>query len=67
MSAEMHLFLIMNLVLLEKTDLSSERYGMVMYDVVATVLFVIFVPICAIGCLVSKWWTVGQHEKQATS
>ena len=65
MSAEVHLFLIMNLVLLQKTDLSSERYGMAMYDVVATVLFVIFVPICAISCLVSKWWSVGQHEKQS--
>ena len=57
--------MIMIMVLLAKTDLAGERYGMVLYDIVATVLFVIFVPMCAIGCIVSKWWSVGQHEKQA--
>lgn len=66
-TTEVHLFLIMMLVLLAKTDLTNESYGMMLYDIVATVLFVIFVPVCAIGCIVSKWWSVGQHEKQAKS
>ena len=61
-SAEAHLFLVMIMVLLSKTDLAGERYGMLLYDIVATVLFVIFVPMCAIGCIVSKWCVASVPE-----
>ena len=52
---ETHLFIIMAMVLTLRSDLSGERWGVETYDMVATVLFVLFVPVAMACTIVYKW------------
>eukprot|EP01045_Picozoa_sp_COSAG04_P006008 COSAG04_NODE_288_length_17855_cov_32.496621_7_plen_648_part_00 len=66
-ATEFHLFLIMVLVLALKTDLSSETYSESVYDTVAFVLWVLFVPVAFLACLWSKWRAVVQNDISQTN
>lgn len=54
-TSETHLFIIMAMVLTLRSDLSDERWGVETYDMVATVLFVLFVPVAMVATIVYKW------------
>ena len=64
-TTESHLFLILLLVLTFKSNMERETFNSADYDMVATVLFVLFVPLCAFGCLASKWRAVTNDEMAA--
>ena len=44
-TTELHLFLVMQMVLTLKGDLSGEIWNIETYDMLATVLFILFVPV----------------------
>ena len=64
-TTELHLFIVMQMVLTLKGDLSGEMWDVKSYDLIATVLFVIFVPVALVVCIVYKWYKVVQDDKIA--
>ena len=59
---ETHLFIVMAMVLTLRSDLSGERWGVETYDMVATVLFVLFVPVAMACTIVYKWRQVVEDD-----
>ena len=66
-TTELHLFLMMLLVMACKTDMENERFDVNNFDSVATVMFIIFVPVTALLCIASKWRTVAKIGIEAAS
>jgi hypothetical protein len=54
-TSELHLFIVMLMVLTLKGDLSGERWDVGTYDLVATVLFIVFVPVALMVAVAYKW------------
>ena len=65
-TTEAHLFVILLMVLAFKSNMDRETFAAEDYDLLATVLFIVFVPTFFIGCTFSKWRTVTKDEKEAT-
>jgi hypothetical protein len=59
---EIHLFVILMLVLTLKSDLHGEAFSVHEYDAIATVLFLLLVPLTAILCIWHKWRTVVRDD-----
>ena len=64
-TTEAHLFIILVIVLTMKTGLENEDFGEDFYDMVCTILFIIFVPVAAVICIAHKWHTVVSHNIDA--
>jgi hypothetical protein len=61
-TTEIHLFVILVLVLAFKSNMERESFDRHHYDVFATVLFILFVPVFFLACVVHKWQTVVQDD-----
>jgi hypothetical protein len=61
-TTELHLFIVMQMVLTLKGDLSGEMWDVETYDIFATVLFIMFVPVALIACIACKWYHVVQYD-----
>ena len=66
-TTEIHLFILLLLVLAFKSNMEREEYDAHFYDLFATVLFVIFVPVFFLACVVHKWHTVLSDDVEATA
>lgn len=49
------MFIVMLMVLIMKGDLERERWSVSTYDWLATILFIVFVPVGLLVCIVYKW------------
>ena len=61
-TTELHLFIVMMMVLTLKGDLTGERWGVGAYDALATILFIVFVPVALLTCVAFKWRRVVQDD-----
>jgi hypothetical protein len=50
------------MVLAFKSDMRGDTVSREDFDTVATVLFVLFVPLCALACVAHKWRSVVQAD-----
>ena len=66
-STEVHLFILLLLVLAFKSNMEREAYGTRFYDIVAVVLFVVFVPVSFLACVAHKWQTVVSDDVEAAA
>jgi hypothetical protein len=66
-TTELHLFVVMQMVLTLKGDLSGEMWDVETYDIFATVLFIVFVPVALMVCIACKWYRVVQDDIAARS
>jgi serine/threonine protein kinase len=64
-TSELHIYLMLVLVLALKSDVSSETFDSDSYDIAATAMFVLFVPVALIGSIVSKFRTIVRDEIDA--
>lgn len=68
-TTEVHLFIVFLLVLTLKTQPSGEVAATEEYDIIASITFVIMVPVTTIVCIILKWRTVvtsAAHNKDLT-